>query len=440
MKQTSSTSPTPATTITTVDAWSILDSRGRPTLRARVACSDGTSAIGDAPAGVSRGSREAAELRDGGSTWMGFGVERAVAAARGELAAAIRGKDPRHQSDVDAALRAADGTGNLSRLGGNAIVAISAAVARCGAAVAGVPLYEHLSLAPSASQQRPVPLMNVLNGGAHASGGLRLQECMVVPHGPATVAERVRCGAEIYAALRTLLSETNASTAVGDEGGFVSVHGGVDGVLHLLERAIERAGYRVGDDVGLAIDAAANAFYDGAKYEPEAGHALDAGAMVDWWSTLIKRHPIVLLEDPLAEDDRDGWELLTAALGNRVTIVGDDIFCTSAGEIERAAIRDIANAALIKPNQAGTITDTLEAVRAAQSANYRVAVSHRSGDTCDTLVADIAWAVSADFLKAGAPARGERTEKYNRLMEIERECYPPANAVPVRAGARVELA
>jgi enolase len=405
--------------IANVEAWTILDSRGRPTIRARVRCQGGIQATGDAPAGASRGSQEAAELRDGGSQWMGLGVQRAISAACGELAVAIEGRDARDQSDVDSALREADGSANLSRFGGNAIVAISAAVARCGSAARGMPLYRHLGLGQSTPP--PVPLMNVLNGGAHASGGLRLQECMLVPHGPATVAERVRCGAEIYAVLRDLLRAHGASTEVGDEGGFVVKNGGIDSALSLLEQAIERAGYGPGTDVSLAIDAAANGFFDGEAYEPESGHFMHSGALVDWWAGLLDRHPIALLEDPLAENDDDGWELLTDKLGKRALIVGDDIFVTDAQTIRRAAARKIGNAALIKPNQAGTITGTLAAVRAAQAAAYNIVLSHRSGETCDTLVADLTWATGAGFLKAGAPARAERTEKYNRLVEIERE-------------------
>jgi enolase len=405
--------------IAAVDAWTILDSRGRPTLRVRVRCANGIEAVGDAPAGASRGSNEAAELRDAGVRWMGLGVEHAIAAAQGELAAAIRGRDACDQGSVDDALREIDGTPTLSRLGGNAIVAISVAVARCGAASLGIPLYKHLAFQPPIKP--PVPLMNVLNGGAHANGGLRLQECMIVPHGPSTVAERVRCGAEVYAALRGLLTKYRLPTTIGDEGGFVIQNGGVDGALTMLSQAIDVAGYRPGTDVSLAIDAAANGFYDGEAYQPESGHLMRSGAMVDWWQALLDRHPIIMLEDPLAESDEAGWQLLTARVGDRVRIVGDDIFVTDAERIRLAAAQKIVNSALIKPNQVGTVSGALDAIAAAQDALYEVVISHRSGETCDTLVADLAWATGAGYLKAGAPARSERTAKYNRLIEIERE-------------------
>lgn len=407
-------------TITEVDAWTILDSRGRPTLRARVWCEDGISATGDAPAGASRGSREAAELRDGEAAWGGLGVERAVTAVRGELRAAVRGLDARDQARIDRTLRDTDGTPDLGRLGGNAIVALSTAVARCGAQALALPLYRHLALRPMT--EFPIPLMNVLNGGAHAPGGLRIQECMLVPRGASTVAERVRWGAEVYGILRQLMTDDGLSTGLGDEGGFIFSRGGVDEALTMLTRAVELAGYRPGTDIAIGIDAAANGFYRNGMYEPEPGCVVDAAGLVDWWSGVVQRHPIVVLEDPMAEDDDIGWRLVTERLGERLCIVGDDAFVTDAATIERAAERGLANAALIKPNQAGTISDALAAVRAAYRCGYDVVVSHRSGETGDTVISDLAWAVAARYLKAGAPARAERTEKYNRLMEIEREC------------------
>jgi len=401
-----------------VDAWTILDSRGRPTIRVEVRCSDGTSARGDAPAGASRGSREAAELRDGAHEWHGFGVKAAVCAATTELAAAIYGKDVCAQEEVDRAMRDADGTADLSRLGGNAIIAISAAVARCGAIARGLPLYRHL--ARRSMDFPPVPLMNVINGGAHALNGLRIQECMIVPHGPATVADRVRCGAEIYATLRDQLRQAGGATTVGDEGGFVLGFTSLDETLKHLTKAIARSDYRPGIDVSIAIDAAANGFFRDGIYEPEPGISLTSTELVDWWSGLVARHPIVMLEDACAEDDNAGWRLLTDRLGSLVRIVGDDNFVTNAATIASAAHSGIANTALIKPNQAGTLSDALAAVRSAREARYQIVVSHRSGETADTLVADLAWSCAAEYLKAGAPARAERTEKYNRLIEIER--------------------
>ncbi len=403
--------------IRAVNALPVLDSRGRPTVRAFVELSNGMKFAATAPAGASTGLFESVERRDGGSRYGGLGVDLAVASIRNEISEALGGRDPREQGAIDETLIQLDGMPDRSSLGANAIVAVSMAVARAGAAVSRQALWQYLAAGQATSQ--PVPLMNVFNGGAHAAGGLRIQECMLVPHGPATTAERVRCGAEIYAALRTHLVALGVPTGVGDEGGFIYHGTDVRGALDLLVAAIEAAGYRPGTDVSLAIDAAANALYDGRLYAPQTDLQMDSDALTTWWGALLDEYPIVLLEDPCSEEDWPGWHHLTRELGARATIVGDDIFVTHARLIERGITEGIANAVLLKPNQIGTVTETIEAASIARKAGYKIVVSHRSGETCDAFITDLAVALGADYLKAGAPARSERTEKYNRLMEIE---------------------
>jgi enolase len=417
--------------ISDVDAWEVLDSRGSPTIRVRVILNDGRSAIACAPSGASTGRNEARELRDGDLRYGGRGVMHAVVAAKTLAPIALRGCDPTDQTTCDAALIAADATPDRSHLGANALVAVSMAVARCGALVRDLPLYLHLG--GSADPHMPVPLMNVLNGGAHASGGLRIQECMIVPHGPKSVAERVRCGAEIYAALRCVMLDDGYATSLGDEGGFVFGGTSLDEAVDAINAAIKAAGYALGADVSLGLDPAANGFKksDG-TYEPEPNLRLSSSSLIDWWEGVIARHPVIFLEDPLAEDDWQGWVEITSRLGDRVTLVGDDIFVTNPEIIGRAVKEGVANCALLKPNQVGTVSETLEAAKVARDAGYKIVVSHRSGETCDTFIADLAVALSADYLKAGAPARSERTEKYNRLLEIEHE----ASALTSKQGVR----
>lgn len=411
------------TTIDHIDAWSVLDSRGRPTVRVQVGLSDGATFVATSPAGASKGAHEAQELRDGGARYGGLGVELAVSFVQHELRAALVGEDPRAQAQIDGLMVDLDGTPDRSRLGANAIVALSMAVARAGAHAAELPLWLYLaSRAPEPRSIRlPIPLMNVLNGGLHASGGLMLQECMIVPHGQPSIAERIRCGAEVYAQLRSILDKAGLSTALGDEGGFV-FDGDPEPALHVLSRAITDAGYRVPEDVSLAIDAAADNLVDPeGRYTPARGVALDKDGMVAWWVDLCARHPISLLEDPLAEDDWPTWTTLTTDLGtDGMTIVGDDIFVTNAETIAKGAAAGVGNAVLLKVNQVGTVSETIAAARVAREHGYKLVVSHRSGETCDTFIADLAVALGAEYIKAGAPARSERTEKYNRLIEIER--------------------
>jgi enolase len=405
--------------ISKLDAMMVLDSRGVPTIRVFVSLSDGSFGVATAPSGASTGKQEAVELRDGGTAFQGRGVDRPIENVREKIAPMLLGVAPFDLAEIDRAMIDLDGTPNRSNLGANAMVAVSMAVARAAAASQKCPLWRFLAVERPAA---PIPLFNVINGGAHAAGGLCIQECMIVPHGLQSTYDRIRCGADIYAALRRRFADHGLPTSVGDEGGFVFRGGGVEGALSLLESAIEDAGFRPGVDASIAIDAAANGFRNAdGSYSPEGQPALSSAQFCDWWRSLVQAHPIVLLEDPLAEDDIIGWKRITEDLGDRITIVGDDIFVTDAERIARAARTGIANAALLKPNQIGTVSETIAAWRTAHDSGFRTVVSHRSGETCDSFIADLAVALGAEYLKAGAPARGERTEKYNRLLEIERE-------------------
>jgi len=407
-------------TIVAIDAMMVLDSRGIPTVRAWVRLSDGTLAVASAPSGKSKGKAEKAELRDAGRPFGGRGVGVAVEKIRGPIAGCLAGHSIADPAAIDRTLVDLDGSDDRSNLGANAMVAVSMAVWRAAAASRRQPLWK--ALTQPGARANPIPLFNVINGGAHASGGLRLQEFMLVPHGFKTAAERIRCGAEIYAELRNCFSEAGMSTTVGDEGGFVFTHGGVRSAIALLRRAIERAGYAVGEQVSLAIDAAANSFCDAEGiYSPEPGLSLTTEQMCSWWTDLVDNEPIVMLEDPLDEDDPGGWRLLTHALGSRVILVGDDIFVTDAVKIKRAVRDGLANAALLKVNQIGTVSETFDAWREAKAGSYQTVVSHRSGETCDSFISDLATGIGSEYIKSGAPARSERVEKYNRLLEIERE-------------------
>jgi len=407
--------------IRSIEAIAILDSRAVPTLRVTTHLSDGTIGVASAPSGKSTGKREKRELRDGGAPYGGLGVERALANVRGPIAEKFVGMpivDPRA---LDRDLVLLDGTLDRSRLGANAMVVASMSFWRAAAASQRIPLWQYFASEGRASI--PIPLFNVINGGVHADGGLRLQEMMLVPHGLTSIDERIRCGAEIYAALRDQFSMRGFSTAVGDEGGLVYTHGRAADAIAILCAAIESAGYRVGTEVSLAIDAAANGFYgDDEIYSPEPGLRLSSDEMNAWWIALVASSPIVMLEDPLGEDDVAAWVSLTESVGSEITIVGDDNFVTDALRIRDAISVGAANAALLKPNQIGTVSETLEAAAEARGGGYRVVVSHRSGETADSFISDLAVGIGADFIKAGAPVRSERVEKYNRLLEIQEEC------------------
>ena len=412
----------PTKPIAAVRAEEILDSRGNPTLAATVTLADGTQGRAAAPSGASTGALEAVERRDGDpSRYRGRGVIGAVAAVEGEIAAALLGRDARDQAGIDHSLVALDGTPGRSRLGGNAIVAVSMAVARAAAAAHDLPLY--LWLGGCDARRLPMPMMNVLNGGKHADSGLAFQEFMVVPVGAASFAEALRWGAETYQALRDVLHEGGHSVAVGDEGGFAPRLAGDENACEAIVTAIARAGYRPGQDIAIALDPAATSFHSGGAYDlSRSGKGrLDAAGMTALYGDWVARYPIVSIEDGLAEDDWDGFSAHTAALGATVQVVGDDLYVTNTDLIRRGIAEHSTNAVLIKPNQVGTVTETLAAVALCRRAGWGFVVSHRSGETEDAFIADLAVALGGGQIKAGAPARGERVAKYNRLLSIERE-------------------
>lgn len=416
--------------VVSLSALEILDSRGRPTLAVTVELLGGALGHAGVPSGASTGSMEARELRDDDSSrFAGQGVRRAVEHVNGEIAHLLRGRDFAELADVDAALIKLDGTLGKERLGANATVGVSMAVARAIAAAAGEPLWR--SLAPVGVVPRmPVPHFNVINGGAHAPNALEFQEFMLAPLGAPTLAEAVRAGAEIYAVLRRELLRRGLSAGLGDEGGFAPELASPEDVLDLLVGAIGEAGYEPGRaGVAIALDPAANGFYRDGAYHVN-GEALSSDEMIERYAVIVERFPIWSLEDGLAEDDRAGWERLTARLGDRVQLVGDDLLVTNPAIIAQAIDDKVANAALIKPNQIGTVTETLEAMRVCREAGWAQMVSHRSGETVDSFIADLAVSSGCGQIKSGAPARGERVAKYNRLIEIEAEAFLPYGLAP----------
>jgi enolase len=411
--------------IETLTAIEILDSRARPTLAVTVGLPGGVTARAGVPSGASTGSREARELRDGDAArFGGLGVRRAVGHVNGEIAAAVCGRSFTGLAEMDAALIELDGTPDKTRLGANATVGVSMAAARAIALADGRPLWQSLA-PPGVTPRLPIPHFNVVNGGAHAPNRLDFQEFMLAPLGAPTVAEAVRAGAEVYAALRGQLTGLGLSTGLGDEGGFAPEIDSPEEVLTLLVTAIQAAGYRTGrDGIAIALDPAANGFYSGGTYHV-AGQALSSAEMVERYAEMTARFPVWSIEDGLAESDWDGWEQLAARLGDRTQLVGDDILVTNPAIIREAIERKVANAALIKPNQIGTVTETLEAMRICREAGWAQMVSHRSGETEDSFIADLAVASGCGQIKSGAPARGERTAKYNRLIEIEAVAHLP---------------
>jgi len=401
-------------TIDAIYARQILDSRGNPTIEAEVALDDGTQGRAAAPSGASTGAFEAVELRDGGDAFGGKGVTKAVLSVTEEIEPDLLGYDADDQRLIDQAMIDLDGTPDKSRLGANAITAVSMAVAKAAAESAGLPLFRYLG-GPNA-HVLPVPMMNVLNGGAHADNSVDIQEFMIAPVGAGTFADALRWGAETYHALKSVLNQHGLSTGVGDEGGFAPDC--LADRLDLLVEAIGKAGFRPGRDVALAIDAAATEFYSDGAYRFEGGTRSAAemqGLYADW----LDAYPIVSLEDPLAEDDWAGWQSLTADLGGKVQIVGDDLFVTNPERLRRGIDERSANALLVKVNQIGTITETLDAVSLAHRSGFACMISHRSGETEDTTIADLAVATNCGQMKTGAPARSERVAKYNQLLRIE---------------------
>jgi enolase len=429
------TASSPTTRIDRVRAREVLDSRGNPTLRVEVRLAAGALGTATVPSGASTGAHEAIELRDGGPRFGGKGVLRAKQSAEGPLAEAVRGLDASDVATVDGAMRRADGTPNLSRLGANAVLGVSLASAKAAAAARGVPFYRFAAEAFGSTDLRmPVPMLNVLNGGAHADNGLDVQEFMVAPTGAGSFREAIRAGAEVYQALQRTLRDRGLSTGVGDEGGFAPRVASNGEALDLVAEGVRAAGWRLGADVRLALDVAATELHRDGAYAFEGGRlsAADLRAVYERW---LARHPIYSIEDGLAEDDWEGWTALTAGLGGRVQLVGDDLFVTDVARLLRGVGGRVANAVLVKPNQIGTLTDTFRCVRAAYDAGYGAVMSHRSGETEDTTIADLAVGLGTGQIKTGAPCRAERTAKYNRLLEIEEE-LEAALGGPVPYGPR----
>ena len=399
----------------------VLDSRGNPTVAVEVTLADGTIGEAMVPSGASTGANEAIELRDGDTKrFGGKGVLKAAGHVSGEIAAALKGADAGDQRGIDRALIALDGTPNKSRLGANAILGVSIACARAAATALGAPLYQYFGGVDA--NVLPVPMFNILNGGKHAQNSTDFQEFMLVPAGMPTFREAVRCGAEVYATLRSVLLERGASTNVGDEGGFAPSLPSNAAAVEVIVAAISRAGYQPGRDCFIALDPASSSFYrDGLYHLERDGRTLTSAQMIDLWEEWVTKYPIVSIEDGLSEDDWDGWRLLTERLGDRVQLVGDDLLVTNVTFLRRAIRERCGNSILIKLNQIGTVTETIQAIRDAGRAGWTAIVSHRSGETEDTTIADLAVGMATGQIKTGAPTRSERTAKYNRLMKIEDE-------------------
>jgi enolase len=429
------------TAIVDIVGREILDSRGQPTVEVDVVLEDGSRGRASVPSGASTGSHEAVELRDGeGSRYFGKGVRRAVEAVNGEIFEALCGMDAEEQRRLDAALRTLDGTPNKGRLGANAILGVSLAAAKAAAAAADVPLFRYLG--GVGAHVLPVPMMNIINGGKHADNPIDFQEFMIMPVGAGSLAEAVRMGAEIFHALRQRLKDAGHNTNVGDEGGFAPNLKSADAALGFIAKSIEAAGYRPGADVMLALDCAASEFYkDGIYRLSGEGKSFDASGMVAYLGELIARYPIVSIEDGMAEDDWQGWRLLTEATGRNCQLVGDDIFVTNTKRLARGIQEGVANAILIKVNQIGSLSETLDAIAMAQHASYAAVVSHRSGETEDATIADLAVATNAGQIKTGSLARSDRLAKYNQLIRIEEELgdtarYGGRGVLKARAEAR----
>lgn len=413
--------------ITRVHARQILDSRGQPTVEVEVGLSTGTIGRAAVPSGASTGAHEAVELRDGEpSVYGGRGVLKAVANVEDELFGALVGLEADDQSTVDRTMTELDGTPNKGRLGANAILGCSLAVAQAAATDAGLPLFRYIGGARA--HRMPVPLMNILNGGAHADNSVDCQEFMVAPVGARNFAEALRMGSEVYQALKVVLRNRGLATGVGDEGGFAPDLPSNRAALDVVMQAIEAAGYRPGEDIAIALDPATTEFYrDGAYHLDGEGRVLTPAQLVDYWCDLCDSFPIVSIEDGMAEDDWDGWELLTERLGETVQLVGDDLFVTNTARLQVGIDRGVANAILIKVNQIGTLSETLATIELASRHGYRAIISHRSGETEDTFIADLAVATGAGQIKTGAPSRSERTAKYNQLLRIEQRLGPAAS-------------
>jgi enolase len=401
-----------------VHARQILDSRGNPTVEVELVLRSGAAGRAAVPSGASTGEFEATELRDGGAAFGGKGVTKAVANVNGEIAEAVTGRDATDQAGIDRALIDLDGTPNKSRLGANAILGVSLAAAHAAAAEEGLPLWKYLG--GEAAHVLPVPMMNVLNGGAHADNKVDFQEFMVVPVGAASFHEALRTGAEVFHALKKTLSGRGLGTAVGDEGGFAPDLGSNEEALQMLIAGVEAAGYTPGDDVAIALDpATSEVFHDGAYVLEHEGRSLSPDEMAAYWADLAGRYPIVSLEDGMDEEDWDGWRTLTEKIGEHVQLVGDDLFVTNTERLKRGISSGVGNSILVKVNQIGTLTETLDAISTAREAGYSAVMSHRSGETEDVTIADLAVATGCGQIKTGAPSRSDRVAKYNQLLRIE---------------------
>ena len=422
------------TAIVDVHARQILDSRGNPTVEVDVTLEDGSMGRAAVPSGASTGAHEAVELRDGDkSRWGGKGVQKAVDSVNGEILDAVVGREAEEQSEIDALLIALDGTENKGRLGANAILGVSLATAKAAADALGSPLYRYVG--GVTADLLPVPMMNIINGGAHADNPIDFQEFMIMPVGAESFSEALRCGAEIFHALKSALNSAGLSTSVGDEGGFAPNIASAREALDLILRAVESAGYKAGSDVLLALDCAATEFFKGGKYALEGeGRSLSSEEMAAYLAELADAYPIASIEDGMGEDDMDGWRILTGEIGDRVQLVGDDLFVTNEKRLAQGIENKLANSILVKVNQIGTLTETINAVRLAQTSGYTTVMSHRSGETEDSTIADLAVALSCGQIKTGSLSRSDRTAKYNQLLRIEEELgdsarYPGAAAI-----------
>lgn len=402
-----------------IEGMEILDSRGNPTVRARVTLENGAAGVASVPSGASTGVHEAHELRDGEKRYGGKGVRRAAENVNGEICGALRGMDVRDQRALDRCLIALDGTENKSRLGANALLAVSLAAAKAAAEALHLPLYRYVG--GTNAHILPIPMMNILNGGAHAANNIDIQEFMVMPVGADSFSEALQQCAEIFHSLGSLLKSRGLSATVGDEGGYAPNLSEDEEAIQLILEACEKAGYQPGQDIKIAIDAASSEWIteDGSYLLPKKQRRYSAEDLIGYWERLAKSYPIISLEDPLAEDDREGWVRITEQLGGRLQLVGDDYFVTNVSRIRQGILDKAANSVLIKVNQIGTLSETIDAVSLAQRSAYTTVMSHRSGETEDTTIADLAVALSCGQIKTGAPSRSDRVAKYNRLLEIE---------------------
>jgi enolase len=412
--------PQSNTRIEHVQGRQVFDSRGNPTVEVDVALSDGSSGRAAVPSGASTGEHEALELRDGGAEYMGKGVLQAVANINDEIRQALAGKDAAEQRSIDEVMLELDGTEGKKRLGANAILGVSMAVARAAATSAGLPLYVHLGREDSC--RLPCPMMNIINGGEHADNNVDVQEFMILPSGAESFTHAMRMGSEIYHHLKKVLSSRSLSTAVGDEGGFAPNLGSNEEAVTIILEAVELAGYKPGDDVQISLDVAASEFFnkETGQYELTGeGRNLNADEIIDFYAQLVDRYPIFSIEDPLDENDWEGWQKMTAALGDKIRLVGDDLFVTNIKRLQRGIEEKSANAILIKLNQIGSVSETLDAINLARENGFKNLISHRSGETEDSFIADLAVATEAGLIKTGAPCRSDRVAKYNQLLRIE---------------------